>query len=47
MVIEQVQRQAVKSVGDVNNLLQGKKLDDGVLLLVRNKTASRFVVLKP
>ena len=45
-VITQVDRQAVKSTADFAKAVQSGA-DDGLLLLVRSRQSSRFVVLKP
>ncbi|MCC6124715.1 MAG: Do family serine endopeptidase [Pirellulales bacterium] len=45
MVIGEVNRRAVESVGDFRKALAAKPLDKGVLLLLRTPEGSRFVVI--
>lgn len=45
MVITQVNRQAVKSPDDFERVLQAESDSDGVLLLIRDASGSRFVVV--
>jgi serine protease Do len=44
-VVVEVERQAVKSVGDFKKILEERDSDDGILLLVRSERGSRFVVV--
>ena len=46
MVITQVNRHAVKSLDDFNNVVKESDLKDGLLLLVRSQDGSRFVVVR-
>ena len=46
MVITEVDRQPIKTTDDLNKALQNRPLDKGVLLLVRSKEGSRFVVIR-
>ncbi len=46
MVITQVNRHAVKSLDDFDNSVKESESKGGLLLLVRSRDGSRFVVVK-
>lgn len=47
MVITEINRKSVASVEDAQKILDSETVKDGVLLLVRTESGSRFVALKP
>ncbi len=46
-VVSEANRKPVKTVADLDKILDGSSAEKGVLLLVHDKEASRFVVVRP